>query len=167
MPVESSLDRFVAIDHGYVFNGRFFINGDLDCIISVIFEPEQIKHLLNNKYTVELVKAGKDFNEIAYIYRGHFIKNKSVYRRVLNRSEGRISFELIANEFKGPLPRVASSRGSYQIKPDNGGYWVEYYEECKLTESKFEKFWLLRIKREAADFLKRLDEHLQQTCHLK
>ena len=73
---------------------------------------------------------------------------------------------MIANEQKGVfLPKVLSSHGSYEIKQENNGCWVEYYQECKVEHSNIERIYFSFAKNEAVKFLKDLKKYAERTCH--
>jgi len=157
---------FVESRDGYAFKGKFFVVAKDSCLMGIIYEPEHLKKILKNRCTVNIVSKGRDTHVLSYIYKLPLIEIKSTYRKTLRFAERKVIFDMTGYEQKGVfLPRVLSSQGSYQITQEKYGYWVGYYQECKIDNSGVRSIFLFFAKSEAIKFLKDLKAYAERTCH--
>lgn len=157
---------FVESRDGYAFKGKFFVVAKDSCLMDIIYEPEHLKKILKNRCTVNIVSKGRDTHVLSYIYKLPLIEIKSTYRKTLRFAERKVIFDMTGYEQKGiALPRILSSKGSYEIRGENNGLWVEYYQECQLEKSNIRGIYLFFAKNEAVNFLINLKKYAERTCH--
>lgn len=65
----------------------------------------------------------------------------------------------------GLMPKILSSTGYYQIKPEKEGYKVEYFQECTLKSALLKGAYISKAKKEAIKFMWELKEYIERTCH--
>lgn len=158
--------EFIKLKDGYAFKGRFFIKTNEACLFDIVYEPDHLKKVLGNKYAIDVVRREENSYDVCYIYKTPLGRIKSTYRKILKIREKKVVFEMIANEQRGVfLPKVISSEGSYQIRKEADGYWLDYYQEAKLEHSNIKDIYLFFAKNEAIKFLKDLEKYAKRICH--
>ncbi len=158
--------NFSFADSSYTFLGSFLVKTEVDCLIDIAYNFKYAKFLADGAESVELVRQGSDWNEIAYVYRRFIIfENKSVWHRSLSREDGIISFELISSTNNMDIiPKLRSSKGHYKFTKENDLYRVEYYQECLLGPSILTDTYIEVAKEEAIDFLYYYKAYIEKTC---
>jgi hypothetical protein len=63
------------------------------------------------------------------------------------------------------MPKILSSTGYYQIKLEEEGYKVEYFQECKLKSALLKGAYINKAKKETIKFMLELKEYIEKTCH--
>ncbi|GAG95560.1 unnamed protein product, partial [marine sediment metagenome] len=53
----------------------------------------------------------------------------------------------------------------YQIKLEEEGYKVEYFQECKLKSAFLKGAYINKAKKETIKFMLELKEYIEKTCH--
>lgn len=158
--------EFIKLKDGYAFSGKCFIKTNEVCLLDIVYEPEHLKETLGNKYAIDVIGSGNGSYDVRYIYKTPFGEIKSTYRKTLKLTENKVIFEMIANEQKGVfLPRLLSSKGSYQIKKEADGCWLEYYQEGTFERSTIKNIYLFFAKNEAIKFLRDLEKYAKRICH--
>ena len=158
--------EFSQSDNHYAFYGTFFIMADPNDLIHILFDFEHLTNFVTSPDSIVLVRKEKNCYEVCYTYRKLLLENKFTYRKTLIRERQKIIFELIASEQTGPiLPKVLSSRGYYEIKPDGKGYRVIYFEKVRMDSSLPNGLSSRMAKKEAAKFLQELKKYVERTCY--
>lgn len=162
----SLLYKFIKLKDGYAFRGKFFIKTTEVCLFDIAYKPMHLKKILGKRYAIDVVSSEKDSYDVRYAYKTFLGEMRSVYRKTLKLSEEKIVFEMITNEQKGFfLPKLISSKGSYQITQENDGCWLEYYQECKIESSSIKDISLFFVKNEAMKFMRNLKKYAERICH--
>jgi len=158
--------EFIKTDSSYSFRGRFVVKADFDCLIDVVYKFEHISKYTSGAKSIKLLRQGKNWNNVEYIYRKMlFLENKSTWRRTLKRDEGKVDFKMISNKNNiAILPDLVSSSGYYQIKPENECFRVEYFQKCVLKPGLLKNTYINQAKKEAIRFLGLFKKHVEITC---
>ncbi|MCK4256816.1 hypothetical protein KAX35_08005 [candidate division WOR-3 bacterium] len=157
--------KFHQNDNSYSFTGRFFTNVSPGCLIFVIFDFEHLIKFVTSADSIELLDYGENWQDVRYTYKGFLFESKTTYRRTLKQEQQKILFKMTACKQSGlPLPKPLSSKGYYEIKPEEDGCWVKYYQEAELESNLFQGFYLRRVKKEAIQFLEELRDYVNRTC---
>jgi hypothetical protein len=158
--------KFTRTDSGYSFYGSFKINADPKCLLEISFNYEHIRALAPDAKEVLLIDQGSNWNQISYTYQKFiYFENKSVWYRKLNKEKQRVDFILVSSiNNQTIVPRMISSSGYYQIKPQGEYIIVEYYQQCQLTESSLTKKYLSKVKKEAIKFMHKFSEYANEFC---
>jgi len=121
--------EFIQDGNCYSFRGSFIVQAKCDCLIDVVYNFEHISKYATDAESVEFVRQGENWNEVNYTYRKYLIfENKSTWRRTLKRDEQKVVFEMLSSQNNLTImPKLLSSTGYYQIKPEKEGYRVEYF----------------------------------------
>jgi hypothetical protein len=103
--------------------------------------------------------------ESCYVYRKLLFERRFTYRKILFQQEQRITFEMVSNE-QGffSFPRVLSSRGYYEIKPQAEGYTIVYFEEARIG-SRVPHGLVSMAENEAIRFLEELKKYIELKCY--
>jgi hypothetical protein len=127
------------------------------------------KHLANiesSAKSIILLREGENWYEACHTFKKFFFKHESIWRKTLKRDEQKIVFAMISHRHNSALmPKILSSTGYYQIKLEEEGYRVEYFQECKLKSALFKGAYIKRAKKEAIKFMLELKEYIEKTCH--
>jgi hypothetical protein len=158
--------EFIQEDTSYAFRGSFVIKAELDCLINVAYDFEHVIKYNSGAKSIELIQQGENWYKVSYTYRKLIIfENTSIWRRTLKRDEQKILFEMISNKSNiSIVPEVLSSLGYYQIKPEQEGYRVEYFQECKLKPGFLKDTYINKAKKEAIKFLLEFKKYVERTC---
>jgi hypothetical protein len=158
--------EFIQDGNCYSFRGSFIVQAERDCLIDVIYNFEHISKYTAGAESIELVRQEENRYEVTYTYRKFLIlENKSTWRRTLKRDEQKVIFEMISTKNNVSfMPQLLSSSGYYQIKPENEGYQVEYFQECKLKPGLLKSTYINQAKKEAIKFLQEFKEYIKKTC---
>ncbi len=157
---------FIQDDTYYSFRGSFIVKAELDCLIEVIYNFEHISKYSLGAKTIELVLKGENWYMVTYAYRRLIIfENESTWRRILRRDEQKVVFEMISNKNNiNIMPEMISSTGYYQIKPEQKGFRVEYFQKSKLKPGLLKDIYINKAKKEAINFLLLFKEYIERTC---
>lgn len=158
--------EFIQEDTSYSFRGSFVIKAELNCLISIAYDFEHVIQYNSGAKSIELIQQGENWYKVSYTYRKLIIfENTSIWRRTLKRDEQKILFEMISNKSNiSIVPEVLSSLGYYQIKPEQEGYRVEYFQECKLKPGFLKDTYINKAKKEAIKFLLEFKKYVERTC---
>jgi hypothetical protein len=158
--------HFYQDDSSYSFLGSFAVIADLDCLLNLVFDIEHISKFALGAKTVELIRQGDNWNVVRYTYRKFiFFENRSTWRRTLNRDSQELVFEMISSENNLKiLPEMLSSNGYYRISPDDAGFRLEYFQECKLNPDDLKDSYIKTVREKAIEFLKEFREYTEKTC---
>ena len=158
--------KFIQDGKYYSFQGSFIVKAELDCLMNVIWDFEHLSKYTSGAKSIDLVRQGEDWYDVTYTYRRFIIfENKSTWRRILKRDEKKVLFEMMSNENNiNIIPKMLSSTGYYQIKPEKEGYQVEYFQECKLKPGFLEDAYISKAKKEAIRFMAVFKEYVKRTC---
>ena len=76
------------------------------------------------------------YYELRSVHHNKLCRLDTVYSRRLSETDGRIAFELIrCTQESKVAPKLVSSKGYYEIKPDPEGAILSYYEKHGLRPS--------------------------------
>ncbi len=158
--------EFIQDDNYYKFRGSFVVKAELDCVIDLIYDFEHISEYALGAKSIELVQQGKNWYEVTYTYRKLLIfENRSTWRRTLKRDEHKVVFEMISNRNNLDIvPKIISSKGYYQIRPEKEGCRIEYFQECKLNSGFLRDTYINKAKKEAIKFLQVFKDYISETC---
>jgi hypothetical protein len=158
--------HFYQDDSSYSFRGSFAVVAELDCLLSLVYDIEHISKFASGAKTVELIQQGDNWNVVCYTYRKFiFFENRSTWRRTLNRDKHELVFEMISSENNlRIIPEMLSSKGYYRINPDDGGYRMEYFQECKLNPEDIRDSYIKIVKEKAIEFLHEFREYTEKIC---
>lgn len=153
-------------DSSYSFHGSFIVKADLDCLISLVFEFEHISKYASGAKAVELIRQEDSWAEVSYTYRRFlFFENKSIWRRTLYREKNELIFEMISSENNlRIMPDMLSSIGYYRISEQEGGYQIEFFQECSLSTDCLKESYIRTVRKEAIEFLLEFREYVEKTC---
>jgi hypothetical protein len=59
---------------------------------------------------------------------------------------------------------MLSSKGYYRINPDDGGYRMEYFQECKFNPDDLKDSYIKIVKEKAIEFLHEFMEYTEKIC---
>jgi hypothetical protein len=115
--------------------------------------------------SIELGRQGENWYKVTFTYRKLLIfENQSTWRRTLNQDEHKVFFTMISYRNNlNILPQMLSSTGYYQLRPENDGCLVEYFQECKLTPGLLNDNYIIEAKKEAIKFLQVFKEYLERS----
>ncbi|MCK4328454.1 hypothetical protein KAX02_01275 [candidate division WOR-3 bacterium] len=157
--------EFHQNDNSYSFTGRFFTNVSPGCLIFVLFDFEHLIKFVTSADSIELLDYGENWQDVRYTYKGFLFESKTTYRRTLKQERQKILFKMTACKQSGlPLPKPLSSKGYYEIKTEEDGCWVEYFQEAELESNLLQGFYLRRVKKEAIQFLEEFRDYVNRTC---
>jgi len=158
--------EFSQFDDRYTFHGSFFTMSDPDALMHILYDFEHLTNFVTGADSILLLRQGENWYEVCYTYRRLFLENKFTYRKTLIQGEKRITFEMIASEQTDAIfPRVLSSRGYYEIKPEGKGCKVVYFEEGRIGSKLPNKVSSHMAKREATKFLQELGKYVERKCY--
>jgi hypothetical protein len=158
--------EFNHVDSCYSFRSDFTVKAEFDCLISILYEFKYLKNIISSAKSITLIQQGENWYDVGYVYKKLFFTNESVYRKTLKLEEQKIVFELISYKQNTDLfPKVLSSSGYYQIKPDSTGYTVEYFQKCILKSSFLNNAYINTAKKESIKFMLELKEYVGGACH--
>ena len=157
---------FIQADTCCSFRGSFRVNCQPDSLIDLIYDYDKISEYTPRVTTLELVRQGEDWYEVAFTYQDLLVlENRSIWRRTLNRDENTIDFELISNwNNTDIIPEVLSSTGYYQLKSENDECLVEIFQECKLHRGLLNEVYFKRVEKEGTQFLRVFKEFIERNC---
>jgi hypothetical protein len=158
--------KFTEDDRHYAFRGSFQVTGTERCLMEVIYDFQHISRYAAGARSVEKGLEGENWYEVTYTYRRYLLfKNRSTWRRTLDRAERRVDFEMTASENNlGMLPELLSSTGYYQLAEETQGYRLEYFQECSISHGAFGARYLKRARKEAIGFLEEFRQYVMTTC---
>jgi len=158
--------EFVREKNYYSFQGRIVVKTDLDCLISILYDFKHLASIESSANSIVLIREGENWYEACHIFKKFFFKHESIWRKTLKQDEQRIVFEMISHKHNsGLMPKILSSTGYYQIKPEEEGYKVEYFQECTLKSALLKSAYISKAKKEAIKFMWELKEYIEKTCH--
>ena len=157
---------FTQNDACYSFKSSFDIHVDPNCLLNICFDFEHIKALAPDAKEVSLLDTGKNWNKIRYTYQKFaYFENTSIWYRTSDESTKRVDFQLISSVNNSTImPVMISSTGYYQIKTRNNKVNLEYFQECKLTDSFLTTIYLSRVEKNAKQFIYRLYDYINVIC---
>jgi len=164
---EKELDyEFIQEDTCYSFRGSFIVKAEPDCLINLIYNFKNISKYALGAKSIELVRQGENWYDVTFTYRKLLIfENQSTWRRTLNRHEYKVVFKMISNRNNlNIMPKMLSSTGYYQVRPEKEGCRVEYFQECKLKSGFLKDIYINKAKKEAIIFLHEFKEYIEKTC---
>ena len=158
--------EFIQDGQYYSFRGSFIVKAELDCLMSVIYDFKHISKYTSGAKSIELVRQRENRYDVTYTYRRLIIfENKSTWRRTLKLDEHKVFFEMISNKNNiNIIPKMQSSTGYYQVKPEKEGYRVEYFQECKLNPGLLKNAYIHKAKKEAIRFMAVFKEYVERAC---
>ncbi len=78
----------------------------------------------------------------------------------------KVSFEMIdSDQRRSLLPKVVSSVGYYEIKPEKDGYRVIYWQEVLVADAWSPKIFFPLLEKETTKFLHGLKDYIERTCY--
>lgn len=173
IPVILSTDEDTEFDYEFIqadtccsFQGSFRVNCQPEVLIDLIYDYDKISEYSLGVKTLELVRQGENWYEIAFTYHDLLVlENRSVWRRTLKRNENTIEFELISNwNNTDIIPELLSSTGYYKLKSENNECLVEIFQECKLNRSLLNEAYFKKVKKEGTQFLKVFKDFIEKNC---
>ena len=158
--------EFSQFDDHYTFRGSFYTVAEPQDLLHILFDFEHLTNFVTSPDSIVLVRKEKNCYEVCYAYRKLLLENKFTYRKTLIRERQKIIFELIASEQRDPtFPKVLSSSGYYEIKPDGQGYRVIYLEKVRIDSRLPNRVSYLMAKKEAVKFLQGLKKYVERKCN--
>jgi len=158
--------EFIREKNYYSFQGRIVVKTDLECLISILYDFKHLANIESSAKSIVLLREGENWYEACHTFKKLFFKHESIWRKTLKQDEKRIVFEMISHKHNsGLMPEVLSSTGYYQIKLEEEGYKVEYFQECKLKSALLKGAYIKKAKKEAIKFMRELKEYIEKTCH--
>ena len=157
--------EFIHKDNYYSFRAYFFVNADFDCLMNIVYDFEHICQYAAGAKSLEKIRQGKNWYDVTYTYQKLFLKNQSTWRRILQRDQGRVFFEMTSNKNNlNIIHETEFSSGYYQIKAINKGHMVEYFQECRLYPGLLKISYINQAKKGAIQFLKEFKDYIKKTC---
>jgi hypothetical protein len=156
--------NFVRKDDQYEFEGRFSIGCTADYVTRVIYDPEHLSKFVKGAEVI-LIEQGNNWQEVRFTYRRFLLENSSVYRRMLDPGGHKVTFSLISSTQQGLfVPHILSSSGFYEVKTEERGSSVFYFQEATLSSGLFKGLYLNADRTEAVQFLKDLRDYVRKLC---
>jgi len=158
--------EFTEDERQYAFRGSFQVTGTERCLMDVIYDFGHISRYAAGARSIEKGLEGENWYEVTYTYRRYLVfKNRSTWRRTLNRAKGRVDFEMTASENNlGMLPELLASTGYYQLAKETQGYRLEYFQECSISDGAFSARYLKHARKTAIRFLEEFRQYVMTTC---
>ncbi len=158
--------EFIKDENYYSFRGRIIVKTELDCLISILYDFKHLANIESSAKSIVLLREEESWYEACHTFKKLFFKHESIWRKTLKLDEQKIVFEMISYKHNsGLMPKVLSSKGYYQIKFEEEGYKVEYFQECKLKSALLKGAYINKAKKEAIKFMLELKEYIERTCH--
>ena len=158
--------EFIREANYYSFRGRIVVKTDLDCLIGILYDFKHLANIETSAKSIVLLQEEENWYEACHTFKKLFFKHESIWRKTLKLDEQKIVFEMISHKNNsGLMPKVLSSAGYYQIKLEEEGYKVEYFQECKLKSALFKGDYIKKAKKEAIIFMQELKKYIEKTCH--
>jgi len=158
--------EFIREENYYSFRGRIVVKTDLECLVSILYDFKHLANIESSAKSIVLLREGEDWYEACHAFKKLFFKHESIWRKTLKLDEQKIIFEMISHKHNsGLMPKILSSTGYYQIKLEEEGYKVEYFQECKLKSALLKGAYINKAKKEAIKFMLELKEYIERTCH--
>ena len=158
--------EFSQLDNHYTFRGSFYTEAELGDLLHILFDFEHLTNFVTSPHSIILLRREKNWYEVCYTYRKLLLENKFTYRKTLIEGEHKITFELITSEQPDPIfPKVLSSKGYYEIKPEGKGWKVNYFEEVRLGSKLPSEISSQVVKRENVKFLEELKKYVERKCN--
>ncbi|MBA7699037.1 hypothetical protein ES703_107721 [subsurface metagenome] len=158
--------EFIRDENDYSFRGRIVVKTDLECLISILYDFKHLANIESSAKSIVLLQEEENWYEACHTFKKLFFKHESIWRKTLKLDEQKIVFEMISHKHNsGLMPKVLSSAGYYQIKLEEEGYKVEYFQECKLKSALLKGAYINKAKKETIKFMLELKEYIEKTCH--
>jgi len=158
--------EFIQNGNHYWFRGCFIVRATSECLMDVMYNFKHLSEYAIGASSIEWVRNGDNCYEVTYTYRIFVIfENKSTWRRTLSNEEQKVIFEMISSENNISLmPQLLSSSGYYQIKREQVGYQVEYFQECTVKPGPLKNSYIAMAREKAHEFLSELKKYIEETC---
>jgi hypothetical protein len=158
--------EFSQSDDRYTFYGSFFTMSDPDDLLHILYDFEHLTKFVTSADLIVLLRQGRNWYEVGYVYRKLLLETKFTFRKTLIREKQKITFELIACEQGDPtFPKILSSSGYYEIIPEEKGFRVTYYEEVRMGSKLSNGVYSLMAKKEAVKFIQTLKKYVERKCY--
>jgi hypothetical protein len=158
--------EFIREENYYSFQGRIVVKTDLECLISILYDFKHLANIESSAESIVLLREGEDWYEACHTFKKLFFKHESIWRKTLKLDEQKIVFEMISHKYNsGLMPKILSSTGYYQIKLEDEGYKVEYFQEYTLKSDLLKGAYIRKAKKEEIKFMRELKEYIEKTCH--
>jgi hypothetical protein len=158
--------EFFQSDDRYTFYGSFFTTADPDNLMHILFDFEHLSNFVTSPDSIVLLRQGKNWYEVCYIYRKLLLETKFTFRKTLIREKQKITFELIACEQGDPtFPKILSSSGYYEIIQEEKGFRVIYFEEVRMRSRLSNGVYSILAENEAVKFIQDLKKYVERECH--
>jgi len=153
----------------YLFRASVFIKAESACVLETIYQFFHLQQLLKGEAdVVELLRQGENHYDVRLVHKGKLYVIDTVYRRSLQKNMNRVAFELLETKQEGRMiPKILSSKGYYALETVKGGVKVNYFEETKISTSRWDprSTGLVEIvERDTLSFFKTLKKYAEQTA---
>jgi hypothetical protein len=157
--------EFTQIGNLYRFCGTFSTSTDPDCLLHIFYDSDHLLNSITQADSVILLHQERNRYEVCYVYRKLLFESRFTYRKTFIQQEQRITFEMVSNQ-QGffSFPKVLSSRGYYEIRPQVEGYTIVYFEEARIG-SELPNGLVSMAKNEAVKFLQKLKKYVERKCY--
>jgi hypothetical protein len=158
--------RLIQSGNQYMFCGIIsFVTSDPNCLIHILYDFQHLRKINFLPDSIVLLREGQYWYEVAYHYRNLFFESTATYRRALNQAEKKVTFEMMQCEQRGlHLPKIVSSTGYYEIKPEKEDLRVIYFEEGEIADHPLKEIYFQWVEKEVFKFLLRLRDYANTTC---
>ncbi len=158
--------EFIRADSCCSFRGDFIVKAEADSLVELIYDFDKIAEYAVTVKSLELVRRGEDWYEVAFTYRDLLVfENQSIWRRTINRAEKIIAFELISSwNNSNIIPELMSSTGYYQFKPAKEGCLVEFFQECRLKPGLLNEAYYNKAEKDGIKFLSVFKDFIERNC---
>lgn len=158
--------EFTQSSNQYAVRGTFFVKCDPTCLLHIFYDFEHLPNIITDADSFVLLQKGENWYDASYVYSYLLLKGRFVYRKTLNQEQMKVCFEMIESDQPSSiLPKVVSSKGYYEIKPEKEGYRVIYFEEVEIGSKLHNEVPLLMAKKEVVKFLKGLKDYVERECY--
>jgi hypothetical protein len=156
-------------DGHYVLKATLRVNSDPGCLIQVVFSSYHMQKLMaKDADRVEILHETPGYYELRSVHHNKLCRLDTVYSRRLSETDGRIAFELIrCTQESKVAPKLVSSKGYYEIKPDPEGAILSYYEKTRLEAKRWDPRAMALVKIVARDtvlFLKKIKKYSETSA---
>ena len=149
----------------YSFLGWFHTTCDHDQLVRILFGYQHVKNYYRGAQAIELVNQGAGWNEVCFTHKKLFATVKSTYRKEMkDNSTIRFVMTSYQQEYALMLPRLLASQGHYAVRPESGGFRVEYYQDCQLQDKVFLKAYITAARLECIEFITDLSNYAEKMC---
>lgn len=158
--------EFIESDTFYSFTGSFTTNAKLKCIADITYSPVHRRLYTNDADSIVVKSEGENYYDInLYIQKYQIFRSNSLWRVTIGPDKKMIDFVLVSSDSNFEIDeKLISSKGYYEIVPDNDAFRITYYQECYLKPTILTEIYISLAKNDAMQFISDYKEYLEKSC---